>query len=109
MSSFNRSGGQVCGSAMRHFIALVIAVLACGCSTMKVTAQSNEAVDFSKLKTYAWILGPQPANVSAQPAQNAELDRVVHEVIDAALEKRGYVKDTTGNPDFLISYHATLN
>src|SRR5205823_740959 len=94
---------------MRHIIGSIIAMLACGCSTMVVRSYSSGTVDFSKLKTYAWMLGPQPTAATPWIGQNPDLDRIVHELIDEALAKRGYVKTTSVNPDFLVSYHATLN
>src|SRR5437867_7654972 len=94
---------------MRHLIGSILAMLVCGCSTMVVNSYSSGTADFSKLKTYAWMLGPQGTGAAPWLGQNPDLDRVVHEIIDEALAKRGYVKSTTGNPDFLVSYHATLN
>ena len=94
---------------MRQMIGLLFALFACGCSSMSITSYSSDMADFSKLKTYAWMLGPPPASGSPLIDQHPELDRAAHEAIDQALAKRGYVKDTTGHPDFLVSYHATLN
>jgi hypothetical protein len=94
---------------MRQMLGLLFALLACGCSTMSITSYSSDTVDFSKLKTYSWMLGPPPVSGSPLIDQRPELERAAHEAIDQALAKRGYVKDTSGHPDFLVSYHATLN
>ena len=91
-------------------IALALSALASivalgGCATMNIATDWDPAVDFAKLETYDWIPEPEPGG----PGDNDSLitDRV-HRAVDRELAAKGYRRQTSGTPDFLIGYYAAV-
>ena len=84
-----------------------------GCTSIKTNTSHDSSVDFSKLKTYAWSendiqvgrLG-RGADIKLEGVEDMAR-REVQPIIDAELAAKGFVKDTSGNPDFLIRYIAS--
>ncbi|VAW70284.1 hypothetical protein MNBD_GAMMA09-1618 [hydrothermal vent metagenome] len=68
------------------------------CSTLTVSYDYNQQVDFSKLKTYDWI--PFPKDMPAN-----ELDRARFvTAVEKNLADKGFIKNSA-DPDFLIATH----
>jgi hypothetical protein len=95
---------------MKKIPSLLLASLllvSAGCSAISVsTDYSATAVpDMLQYKTYAWIEFP----VGEDLREQSELvkSRVI-DAVDRELAAKDYEKDTSGNPDFLIGYHAAL-
>ncbi|WP_455201393.1 DUF4136 domain-containing protein [Kaarinaea lacus] len=84
-----------------------------GCTSIKTNTSHDSSVDFSQLKTYAW--GKNDTHVGRLGrGADAKLEgvedmarREIQPIIDAELAAKGFVIDTSGNPDFLIRYIAT--
>ena len=69
-----------------------------GCSTLTVSYDYNQKVDFSKFKTYDWI--PFPKDMPA-----SELDRARFiAAVEKNLKSKGITQNSS-NPDFLIATH----
>jgi hypothetical protein len=91
-------------------LAGVTAVVAgfAGCAPIRVNSYAERAVDFSNYRTYAW----SPA--AHGPTGDPRLDdnRFFHERVRADVEKglagRGYEQATTGEPDLIVHYHASV-
>ncbi len=92
-----------------RLLALPFAFLfALGCATpIRVDSEFDRSADFSRLRSYAYLVRPDSAPLDERI--DAELLTArVQRAADRALGARGYVKDIHANPDFLIAYHALL-
>jgi hypothetical protein len=66
-------------------------------------------MNFKDAKTYAWVSPSQPKTGNPRVDGNAELNTLVRKDVDDELAKRGFTLDTSGKPDFLVAYRATLD
>ena len=98
----------------RTLILIVVAFFTLnGCTTIKTNSSYDSSVDFSKLKTYAWgkndiqvgRLGRSADATMVGVEQMARRD--IKPIVDTELKAKGFVVDTTGNPDFIVRYIAT--
>jgi hypothetical protein len=85
------------------------ALVAIGCATMNVSSHVRNGVDFARLGTYEW--GPADALPTGDP--RLDQDPFFKDHLIGAVEKqlaaRGYERSTSGPPDLLIHYHASIN
>ena len=81
-----------------------LAALTASCSTLKVSNDYDPSVDFSKLKTYAWMERPNP-NEAATIADNTLLRDRIERSVDAELGAKGLSEVPRDQADFLISQH----
>jgi hypothetical protein len=93
------------------FGGLVVGVLAlpalAGCSSVRVWAEYDPTTDFSNLTTYGWAtIAPTVPN--DPQTENPILDKRVHLAVENELAARGFEKQTTGPPDFLVGYRAVI-
>jgi hypothetical protein len=85
-----------------------LAMTSCA-TTMNVSSHVQRGVDFARYRTYDW--GP----ADALPTGDARLDRnpFFQDHVQGAVEKqlaaRGFATATSGTPDLLIHYHASIN
>lgn len=84
-----------------------------GCTSIKTNTSHDSSVDFSKLKTYAWSQNDVQVGRLGRGA-DTKLEGVeemakqdIQPIIDTELAAKGFVKDNTGNPDFLVRYIAS--
>lgn len=89
-------------------LALVLAAMVTGCSTMEVSFDYDPKADFAGLKTYDWLKEPQKPTGDPRIDGNTILKNRIHEAVDAALAARGFRK-VESNPDFLVAYHVSLD
>ena len=86
---------------------LALAALATGCSgKLKVRTTHDSDARFDGLRTYAWMVADESSPRDPRLA-NREIDSRIRSVVDAEMERRGYVK-TDEESDFLLKYHAVL-
>ncbi len=91
-------------ATLRYGLAVLLAVMLGGCSSMEVSSEHDKSVDFSSLKTYRWT--PAKKKGKGKPsAQHQFLDAQVRTAVERELAAKGYVKQPEGNPDFFIRYH----
>ena len=90
--------------------AIAISALALtGCATMNVSSHVERGLNFSQYRTYDW--GP----ADALPTGDPRLDKnpFFQDHFQGAMEKqlaaRGFDRSTSGTPDLLIHYHASIN
>ncbi|MBC2716625.1 MAG: DUF4136 domain-containing protein [Desulfobacteraceae bacterium] len=88
-------------------MAIVFGWVVFGCSSIKVSQDYNQSMDFSSLKTYAWKYEEQKQTGDVQ-LDSPLLDDRIRSAIDRSLSARGYRQDAEGNPDFYIEYHTTI-
>ena len=80
-----------------------------GCSTIKVTSDYNPAVSFSEFQTYEWISDEPKKTGDPRIDGNTLLQNRVRSAVNNSLASKGYQKVTSGKPDFLVTYHVTLD
>jgi hypothetical protein len=85
---------------------VILAGLACGCSSISVATDYEPSFDFTELETFAWL--PEPP----RPAGHALIDSPlfgarVREAVNAELARRGYRKAELADADFLLQYYAS--
>ncbi len=78
------------------------------CSSLRVSVQHDESVDFQTYRTYVWSDLPGPPTGSPIVDDNALMDRRVQAVVDRELAARGFELREEGPADLTIHYHAIL-
>ncbi len=85
---------------MKKISKLLIVLLLAGCGPA-AHIEKNDAVDFSKYKTYQWS---EPDNQQVKKRySNSLLEQGLKETVNARLNKEGW-KEVNDNPDVLVSY-----
>lgn len=91
----------ILGIALSLFIIFLLA--SCG---RQAYVQKDDTVDFSKIKTYAWVTGTQKdstKNISAKANINDLVDRKIRSSIDRNLQENGW-REVQSNPDVVLVY-----
>jgi len=89
--------------------AFVILLFVSGCSTIKVTSDYDPAVSFTGLQSYQWITDSPKKTGDPRIDGNTLLQKRVRNAVDNSLASKGYQKVSSGKPDFLVTYHVTLD
>lgn len=90
---------------MKIVPAILSALALClvGCSNLQVTTDFDPDVDFSNVRSYAWL--DQRSGVEGENNPNSLLDRRVRGAVDAELLARGLAIADRQSADVLVSYH----
>lgn len=87
-------------------LACILFTLA-GCSTLTIKTDYDPQADFSGLHVFSWSTQVQPPTGNIK-LDNPLLDARIRQSVEDQLLIKGYAKDTTGNPDFLMRYLVTV-
>jgi hypothetical protein len=88
----------------------IAAVAAAGCATtMTVSSHVDRGINFARYRTYDW--GPADALPTGDPRldKNPFFKDHVEGAVEKQLAARGLEMSTSGTPDLLIHYHASIN
>ena len=95
---------------LKTFVLLAGLVLT-GCSTIQVSHDYDQEVNFSEYKTYGWLEAPgrvEPYRRRNMRNQSSELvEKRIQRATAAGLSSMGY-GNTNSSPDFLIAIHANV-
>ena len=100
--------------SLRIFILCFSVILfTAGCTSIRTSTSHDTSFDFSQLKTYAWgnnsvhagRLGHGADELLEGVEQMARRD--IQPIVDGMLADKGFNKDSSGNPDFIVVYKAT--
>lgn len=86
------------------------ALAAAGCATtMNVSSHVARSIDFAQYRTYDW--GPADALPTGDPRldENPFFRDHVQGAVEQQLAARGFKGSTSGTPDLLIHYHASID
>ena len=85
---------------------LCVVLLAVGCSSISVSTDFDNQVDFTKLTTYSWMAAPEePASdIQRELATNSLIEGRVKRAVDEQLAAKG-IRKTTQDPDMLVAFH----
>jgi hypothetical protein len=85
---------------------LGVVLLSLGCSSITVSTDFDDKIDFSKFSTYSWMPGPETPSQAIQKelASNTLVEGRVKRAVDAQLPAKG-LRKTNENPDVLVAFH----
>ena len=85
---------------------LCLIVFALGCSSISVTTDFDDKIDFTRLSTYSWLANPATpsADIQEELARNTLIEGRVQRAVDAQLAAKG-IRKTTQDPDMLVAFH----
>ena len=87
---------------MRFFVLLSLPVFF-GCSSISVSSDYRESTDFSKLKTFSWMLKTPEGDFDLGGANQMARQRI-QEAVAAELANKGYIEIIAGDSDFHVTY-----
>lgn len=96
-------------SRLRLFAAAaLVAFPLAGCASIDVSSYVARGMDVRQYQTYDW--GPMDALSTGDPRldNNRFFDERVRADVEKELARRGFEKKTSGMPDVLIHYHASI-
>ena len=97
---------------MRRLLRLAATALSAfalsGCATMSVSSHVQRGLDFGHYRTYDW--GPADALPTGDPRldKNPFFQDHVQGAVEKQLAAKGFEIATSGTPDLLIHYHASI-
>ncbi len=77
------------------------------CSTMTIELDHDASANFSNLKTYAWVSRAKRDPILTR-INDEFVESRVQQAVNSQLVTKGYKMQTSGTPDFLVSYYASL-
>ena len=90
-------------------LSLLIIFLLTSCGR-QAFVQKDDTVDFSKIKTYAWVTGTQKdsiKNKTTKPNVNDLVDRKIRASIDKNLQQNGW-REVSTHPDVVLVYDVDI-
>lgn len=92
----------------RHFaFGLALLATVSSCSTITVSYDYDPTANIAAYRTYDWMPGPQEATGDRR-IDNSLVDIRVRTIVDGQLAMKGYSKPASSQPDFYVTYHASL-
>ena len=98
-------------SPLRHLgtlWAVLCAVLVSACATVGVSTFVARGADFTRYHTYSWAAGEQQETGDPRLDNNPFFHARVLADVDEQLSRRGFEKITSGTPDFVVHYYASV-
>ena len=89
--------------------ALAAAALLAGCSSLSVSYDYDNNVDFMQYRTFAWMARPEavPADAAQAQQRNDLLDRRIRSAVEDEMAARNITQDPAA-PGVLVVYHVGL-
>jgi hypothetical protein len=84
---------------------VVVVVLLGGCSGLRVETGFDPRASFDGYRTYAWLSHPAGRDLRHNIPM---LQRLVTQMVEEALDRKGFDKEIGGSPDFLVGYHTAV-
>jgi len=94
------------GTDVRHLLlgSLAVALLLGGCTTARISTNSDPTQDFSRYATFGWI-DETPATTFGARSISPVLQAEIAQSIKSALEAKGYrFTENTASADFAVSF-----
>lgn len=104
-NSISRPQSRTADQALLLFLLLIVVMclaLLSGCSTLRVSSETDHNASFGQYRTFAWLPPDQKdwqTNISARNQAN-----LIQNTVDKELAMRGMTADTAA-PDVLLRYH----
>jgi len=89
---------------MKFILLLMTVIISSSCSSLNLTTDYDETINFTQLKTYAWHkANKHNENSNHYLKVNHIMDQRIRSLINQELKNEGLIKSST-TPDFLINY-----
>jgi hypothetical protein len=85
----------------------VLIFILVGCTTVSVQTENHAKANMAGLKSYGWLQTNTPPGENVR-VNNPEVVGLVRDAVEMSLQKKGYVKDDSGSPDFLITWFGAI-
>jgi len=91
---------------LRSAFSILLALLLAGCADYVIDSDYTPEVDFTTLKTYRWYSAQPRDPQSLEYLGGAVIDKRIRQVIDDALQARGFVQQDQDQDevDFAVNY-----
>jgi hypothetical protein len=86
-------------------VPLVLGLLITACSSVNLRYDYDVRANFASYKTFDWYAASRMAKDKGVKVDNPLMDRRVANAVEKELTTRGYTRDTTSDPDFLVTYY----
>lgn len=80
-----------------------------GCASMRVSSYVDRGTDFTRYRTYNWASSDRLSTGDPRLDNNPFFHERVQKAVDEQLASRGFEKMTSGTPDLVLHYHASVN
>ena len=95
-------------SAVRLSLAAAMSVVLASCAPVRVNSYVGRDVDLRRYHTYAWAPADTFSTGDARLDNNTFFIERVHQAVDGHLRQKGFEKVGSGQPDFVVHYHARV-
>ncbi len=93
----------------RFAAAAISALTLTGCASMNVSSYVERGIDFTQYHTYNWAPDDQLATGDPRLDNNPFFLERLQADVEKHLATRGFEKTTSGTPELLVHYHASIN
>ncbi len=92
----------------QRLLGVVLITALGGCSTIRVASDTDPSAKFTGYKTYNWVAEAPKKTGDPRIDGNSILASRIRSSVVHQLAAKGYEKRSSGTPDFLVGYHASL-
>ncbi|RJP58986.1 MAG: DUF4136 domain-containing protein [Candidatus Auribacter fodinae] len=92
---------------LRNLLCAVLLLTLSGCAPFTITTNYDTEANFASLKTFDWMPNAR-ITVNDPRVIDHVVESNIRSAVISALAEKGYTMDTSGNPDFYVAYHASL-
>ena len=94
---------------MRYpLLAFFIATFISGCSSLSLSTDYDDSIDFSTYKTYRWHVDNEHNSASLKYLDKI-MDQRIRSTIDGQLQQQSFARVDTGTVDFLVNYSVVID
>jgi hypothetical protein len=87
------------------FLSLVLGLLLTACMNYNVRYDYDSRANYSSFKTFDWYASSRLGKDKGQKVDNPIMDRRVAAAVEQELATRGFKRESTADPDFLVTYY----
>jgi hypothetical protein len=87
------------------FLALTLGLLLAGCTNYNVKYDYDSRANYTTFKTFDWYAASRMGKDKDRTVDNPIMDRRVAAAVEQELATRGFRRETTADPDFLVTYY----
>lgn len=92
-------------SSRSALVGALLALSLAACSSVHYNNDFDPAINFSQIKTYAWLQAEGQAEANRGVDEFTE--RRIMAAVDNEMAAKGFQKATSGRPDILVNYYVT--
>jgi len=89
-------------------VVVTASLLLASCAPVRVSSYVGRDLDLRRYHTYAWAAPDTFSTGDPRLDNNAFFIERVHQAVDGHLRQKGFEKVGSGQPDFVVHYHARV-